>query len=50
MFNEGDGSVLGQLLFYELYKLRQNDQELRDKITDKIRTINVLRSVQAKYR
>jgi hypothetical protein len=49
-YNEGDGEVLGQLLFYELYKLRQNDQELRDKITDKIRTMDVLRSVQAKYR
>jgi hypothetical protein len=49
-YSEGDGEVLGQLLFFELYKLRQNDQELRDKITDKMRTIDVLRSVQAKYR
>ena len=49
-FNEGDGAVLGQLLFLHLRKHRKNKDLLNDKILDVIRTTNVLRSAQAKYR
>ena len=49
-FNEGDGKVLGQLLFLKLHKHRKNDELLNEKILDMIRTTNVLRSAQAKYR
>jgi hypothetical protein len=50
VFNEGDGKVLGQLLFLKLHKHRKNDELLNEKILDMIRTTNVLRSAQAKYR
>ncbi|GMI39863.1 hypothetical protein TeGR_g2686 [Tetraparma gracilis] len=49
-FNEGDGKVLGQLLFLKLHKHRKNGDLLNEKILDVIRTTNVLRSAQAKYR
>ena len=49
-FNEGDGKVLGQLLFLKLHKHRKNEALLNEKILDMIRTTNVLRSAQAKYR
>jgi hypothetical protein len=50
VFNEGDGAVLGQLLFLQMHKHRQNKDLLNEKILDMIRTTNVLRSAQAKYR
>ena len=49
-FNEGDGKVLGQLLFLKLHKHRKNEDLLNEKILDTIRMTNVLRSAQAKYR
>ena len=49
-FNEGDGKVLGQLLFLKLHKHRKNEDLLTEKILDMLRTTNVLRSAQAKYR
>jgi hypothetical protein len=49
-FNEGDGAVLGQLVFLLLHKHRKNDELLNEKILEMIRTTNVLRSAQAKYR
>jgi hypothetical protein len=49
-FDEGDGTVLGHLLFLDLHPFRQNRDLLNEKILDKIRTTNVLRSAQAKYR
>jgi hypothetical protein len=49
-FDEGDGTVLGQLLFLQLHPHRQNMDLLTEKIIDVIRSTNVLRSAQAKYR
>ena len=49
-FDEADGTRLGQILFLKLYPDRQHPQELREKIGELIRTMNVLRSAQAKYR
>ena len=49
-FQDGDGKVLGQLLFLKLHKHRKNEDLLNEKILDMIRTTNVLRSAQAKYR
>ena len=49
-FDEGDGTVLGRLLFLQLHPHRQNRDLLNEKILDVIRTTNVLRSAQAKYR
>ncbi|GMI20517.1 hypothetical protein TeGR_g5060 [Tetraparma gracilis] len=49
-FNEGDGKVLGQLLFLKLHKHRKNKDLLTEKILEMIRTTNVLRAAQAKYR
>jgi hypothetical protein len=49
-FNEGDGTVLGQLMFIQLHKHRQNRDVLTEKILHIIRSTNVLRSAQAKYR
>jgi hypothetical protein len=49
-FYEGDGTVLGQLLFLKLHKHRQNRDLLAEKISEMIRLTNVLRSAQAKYR
>ena len=49
-FDEGDGTVLGRLLFLELHPHRQNRDLLNEKILDVIRMTNVLRSAQAKYR
>ena len=49
-FNEGDGKVLGLLLFLKLHKHRKNGDLLNERIMDVIRTTNVLRSAQAKYR
>jgi hypothetical protein len=50
VFDEGDGTVLGRLLFLHLYPHRQNRDALNEKINDMIRTTNVLRAAQAKYR
>ena len=49
-FDEGDGTVLGRLLFLQLHPHRQNRDLLNEKILDMIRMTNVLRSAQAKYR
>ncbi|GMI42501.1 hypothetical protein TeGR_g225 [Tetraparma gracilis] len=49
-FDEGAGTVLGQLLFLELHPHRQNRDVLNEKTLDAIRMTNVLRSAQAKYR
>ncbi|GMI25162.1 hypothetical protein TeGR_g8236, partial [Tetraparma gracilis] len=49
-FDEGDGTVLGRLLFLEMHPHRQNRDLLNEKIVDMIRMTNVLRSAQAKYR
>jgi hypothetical protein len=49
-FDEGDGTVLGRLLFLQLHPHRQNRDLLNEKILDVIRMTNVLRSAQAKYR
>ncbi|GMI57493.1 hypothetical protein TeGR_g264, partial [Tetraparma gracilis] len=49
-FNEGDGTVLGRLLFLQLHPHRQNRDLLNEKTLDVIRMTNVLRSAQAKYR
>ncbi|GMI28031.1 hypothetical protein TeGR_g12097 [Tetraparma gracilis] len=49
-FDEGDGTVLGRLMFLQLHPHRQNRDLLNEKILDVIRTTNVLRSAQAKYR
>ena len=49
-FDEGDGTVLGHLLFLQLHKHRKNKGLLSDKIMGMIGMINVLRSAQAKYR
>jgi hypothetical protein len=49
-FNEGDGTVLGRLLYLKLRPHRHNKNELNMHILDAIRTTNVLRSAQAKYR
>jgi hypothetical protein len=49
-FDEGDATVLGQLMYIELHPHRQNVDLLNEKILDMIRTTNVLRSAQAKYR
>jgi hypothetical protein len=49
-FDEGDGTVLGQLMFLQLHPHRKNRDLLTEKILDMIRSINVLRSAQAKYR
>ena len=49
-FDEGDGTVLGRLLFLQLHPLRQNRDLMNEKILDVIRMTNVLRSAQAKYR
>jgi hypothetical protein len=49
-FDEGDGTVLGQLLFLQLHPHRQNKDLLDKKILDMIRSTDVLRSAQAKYR
>jgi hypothetical protein len=49
-FNEGDAAVLGQLLFLQLHKHRKKKDLLNEKILDMIRTMDVLRSAQAKYR
>jgi hypothetical protein len=46
-FNEGDGAVLGQLVFLLLHKHRQNKDPLNQKILETIRMTNVLRSAQA---
>jgi hypothetical protein len=50
VFDEGDGTVLGQLLFLQLHPHRQIQDLLTEKILDSIRSTNVLRSAQAKYR
>jgi hypothetical protein len=49
-FNESDGTVLGQFVFLLLHKYRKNEDLLTEKILDMLRTTNVLRSAQAKYR
>jgi hypothetical protein len=49
-FDEGDGTVLGRLLFLQLHPHRKNRDLLNEKILDVIRMTNVLRSAQAKYR
>jgi hypothetical protein len=49
-FDEGDGTVLGRLLFLQLHPHRQNRDLLNEEILGVIRTTNVLRSAQAKYR
>ena len=49
-YNEGDAAALGQLLFLELYKYRKNEEMLREKISNLIAMMNVLRHAQAKYR
>ena len=49
-FNEGDGKVLGLLLFLKLHKHRKNQDVLNENILDMIRSTNALRSAQAKYR
>jgi hypothetical protein len=49
-FDEGDGTVLGRLLFLKLHPHRQNKDLLNEKVLDIIRMTNVLRSAQAKYR
>jgi hypothetical protein len=48
--NEGDATRLGHLLFFQLHKHRKNKDRLNEKILDMIRTMDVLRSAQAKYR
>jgi hypothetical protein len=50
LFDEEDGTKLGQILFLQLHKHRKNKDFLNEKILDEIRTTNVLRSAQAKYR
>ena len=49
-FDEGDGTVLGRLLFLDLHPHRQNRDLLNEKILDVIRLTNELRSAQAQYR
>ncbi|GMI30812.1 hypothetical protein TeGR_g7222 [Tetraparma gracilis] len=49
-FDEGDGTALGQVMFLHLHQHRQNKDLLTQKILDMIRSTNVLRSAQAKYR
>jgi hypothetical protein len=49
-FDEGDGTMLGRLLFVLLHPHRQNREILNEKLLDIIRSTNVLRSAQAKYR
>jgi hypothetical protein len=49
-FDEGDGTVLGRLLFLQMHPHRHNKDLLKEKILGVIRTTNVLRSAQAKYR
>ncbi|GMI25822.1 hypothetical protein TeGR_g8117 [Tetraparma gracilis] len=49
-YDAGDGAALGQLLFIKLRKHRKNEDLLTEKILDMIRTMDVLRSAQAKYR
>jgi hypothetical protein len=49
-FDEGDATILGQLMYIELHPHRQNMDLLNKKLLDMIRTTNVLRSAQAKYR
>ena len=49
-FDEGDGTVLGRLMFLLLHPHRQHKDLLTEKILDMIRSTNVLRSAQAKHR
>jgi hypothetical protein len=49
-FDEGDGTVLGRLLFLQLHPHRHNRDLLSEKILDVIHMTNVLRSAQANYR
>ncbi|GMI27839.1 hypothetical protein TeGR_g635 [Tetraparma gracilis] len=49
-FDEGDGTMLGRLMFLLLHPHRRNQDTLTEKILDMIRSTNVLRSAQAKYR
>ncbi|GMI19409.1 hypothetical protein TeGR_g8828, partial [Tetraparma gracilis] len=49
-FDDGDGTVLGQLLFLKLHPHRKNRDLLHEELFDMIRMTNVLRSAQAKYR
>jgi hypothetical protein len=49
-FDEGDGTVLGQLLYLKLHPHRKNMDTLSEEVLDSIRTMSVLRSAQAKYR
>ncbi|GMI38189.1 hypothetical protein TeGR_g3348 [Tetraparma gracilis] len=49
-FDEGDGTVLGRLLYLQLNPHRQNKDLLTEMLLEEIRTTNVLRTAQAKYR
>jgi hypothetical protein len=50
VFDEGDGTALGQIMHLTLSPHRKNLDVLTEKIFEMIRTTNVLRSAQAKYR
>jgi hypothetical protein len=50
LFDEGDATTLGRLLFARLRPHRKNRDTLNEKILEMIRMTNVLRSAQAKYR
>ena len=50
MFDEGDAADLGKILYLELYPKRLNAEHLDEEILRAIRSINVLRAAQAKYR
>ncbi|GMI41148.1 hypothetical protein TeGR_g7687 [Tetraparma gracilis] len=49
-FDEGDGLELGRLLYYQLSKLRKNDDELREELNTFIERTTVLRECEYKYR
>jgi hypothetical protein len=49
-FDDGDATVLGRILFLNTFRHREHEDTLRQEIDAHIRTVNVLRSAQAKYR
>lgn len=50
LFDEADGTVLGQLLFVQLHPHRRKPDELRKTIQEIIARVDVLRDAQVKYR